>query len=670
MKRNIIFAAFAAFGALFLSSCNQELNDMTSTTDESGMATITASFPEVIDSKVNFTEQTGGLDLTWEEEDYLTVVSGSVSEKYTIKSIDGKTATFTGNPVSGDNFDVILSRSGDYAGRGYDGQTQATVSSTDHLLYDAVLKGVNNYSNVSFTSEWAAANGGTFAENGCLMLNFKMPEDAGLIKSVTLIAPEAVFYTANSGDAKTASLTLSLSDADMASDNVVKAYIMTSMQEASVAADTELTLTVVSNLGTWSKKFTPGAFTFKAGMRNVITLNDKNWTVPEGDGSQAAPYIIRTVSDLTGMAGKLAAEKKYFAMVNDIDMASVIEWIKIENATPIDFNGNNRAISNFSTSTSGGFVNVLNGKIANLTMKGAQNTYTGANGVGIVCGTCGVSGGSPSIIENVHVDGKITSSKHGLGGVVGIIINGEISKCSADIVIEGTSSNKCGGIVGYQNDANHNDICTITNCYSKGSIKGGTSNQQQVGGIIGALHEGGNTNSTSTIQDCYSLASLEVQRCAGGIVGLVGNKGATTMNVIEGCIAWNSSIKTTKSRVDWYSSGAVAGCLKSNKCYMLQNCYRGGNDNLDCYLFDKQSNKLEVSITPCDQTEKYDSSNPLTIGTYAEEGSIYRSKDCTNFYPYHGKAATAGETVSDVAKRLRWDEKIWDLSDDYPQLIK
>lgn len=668
MKRNFIYAALAAFGVMFLGSCAQELDEVTPNADADGLVTITAAFPEDVESKVAFSESSEGLDLTWDKDDYLTIV-GETTEKYTIDTFDGKVATFKGNPVKGTSFDVILSRSDDYASRTYTDQTQTTVASKDHLLYDAVLKGVSSYQDVKFTSQWAEANGGTFAENGCMLIRFKMPEDAGYLKTVTLTAPEAVFYTTNAADgAKTSSMTLTLSDADMAADNVVEAYIMTSMQEASVSG--ELTLTVVSNLGTWSKKFTPNAFTLKTGMRNVITLNDKNWTVPTGDGTEANPYIIRTVEDLTGMAGKLASEKKFFAMVNDIDMASVTSWIKIENGTPIDFNGNNRTISNFSTSTSGGFVNVLNGKIANLTMTGAQNTYAGANGVGIVCGTCGVSGGSPSIIENVHVDGKIKSSKHGLGGIVGIIINGEISKCSADIVIEGSSSNKCGGIVGYQNDANDNDICTITNCYSKGRIKGGTSNQQQVGGIIGALHEGGNTNSTSTIQDCYSLASLEVQRCAGGIVGLVGNKGATTMNVIEGCIAWNSSIKTTKSRVDWYSSGAVAGCLKSNKCYMLQNCYRGGNDNMDCYLYDKQSIKLDVSIIPCDQTETYDSSNPLTIGTYAEDGSIYKSNGCTNFYPYHGKAAGAGETVSDVAKRLGWDETIWDLSCDYPQLIK
>jgi hypothetical protein len=134
-----------------------------------------------VESKVTFSEASEGLDLTWDKDDYLTVVSGSVREKYIIDSFDGKVATFKGTPVSGTSFDVILSRSENYVSREYIGQTQTTVASKDHLLYDAVLKGVGSYKNVKFTSDWAKANGGTFAENGCMLIRFKMPEDAGYL---------------------------------------------------------------------------------------------------------------------------------------------------------------------------------------------------------------------------------------------------------------------------------------------------------------------------------------------------------------------------------------------------------------------------------------------------------------------------------------------------------
>ncbi len=661
MKRNMFMAAFAAFGALFLNSCNQELDDMTPVVDESGMVTITAAFPELVESKVDFAEQGdgSGLDLTWEEEDYLTVVSGSVSEKYAIASINGKVATFTGAPVEGETFDVILSRSVDYAARTYAGQTQATVASTDHLLYDAVLKGVDTYENVSFTAEWAAEHDGTFAQNGCLMLNFKMPEDAGYLKTVTLTAPEAVFYTTNAADGeKTNTLTLSLADADMASDNVVEAYIMTSMQEASVAAETELTLTVVSNLGTWSKKFTPNAFTLKTGMRNVITLNDKNWTVPTGDGSQANPYIIRTVSDLTGMAGKLAAEKKYFAMVNDIDMASVTSWIKIENGTPIDFNGNNRTISNFQPTSyaSGyrGFIGVLNGRLANLTISSSNVDGTANSGTspcGIACGYCGTKA-IRGDVENVHVEGFVKGNAGGVGGLVGVLGNGTISRCSADVVVT-NQTQRAGGLVGYHNNADVSSLCEISDCWTSGSLT--ALNHQKNGGIIGEMYSSTTASPTAVLTNCYSTMSLNVSRNAGGIVGALHQNGKSK---VEGCIAWNTKIESTTSKTGWYSSGAVVGFMK-NKDTMTDN-YRRSDMVFDVKYTDKNN-----EVPPLFDCENFDADNPFVWTSYNED-SYWGS----NYQPYHGKAAAPGETVSDVAKRLGWDEKIWDLSGDYPQLIK
>lgn len=672
MKRNIFMAAFAAFGALFLNSCNQELDDMTPVVDESGMVTITAAFPELVESKVDFAEQGdgSGLDLTWEEEDYLTVVSGSVSEKYAIASINGKVATFTGAPVNGETFDVILSRSGDYAARTYAGQTQATVASTDHLLYDAVLKGVDTYENVSFTAEWAAEHDGTFAQNGCLMLNFKMPEDAGYLKTVTLTAPEAVFYTTNATDGeKTKTLTLSLADADMASDNVVEAYIMTSMQEASVAAETELTLTVVSNLGTWSKKFTPGAFTLKAGMRNVITLNDKDWTVPAGDGSQAAPYIIRTVEDMNAISGRLDAEgnvKKYFAVVNDIDMTTAGVWTapsQAEPYPPIDFNGNDRTISKLSVTNDNkyaGLIGVLNGNLYDLTLTSVY-VSGGSKVCGFACGYCG-SGDVQGHIENVHVQGTFDiGSTGGVGGIAGQIGNGTIRRCSA--VLNGKDGKvpgqKIGGIAGAHNDASNSSVCEISDCFAMGSVDAtGYNNAQKVGGIIGSLHDSGKATSiVALVHNCYSTLDIITNRNAGGIVGCAWNcNGAST---VENSIAWNETITnrgTTTAGAN-YVSGTIVGSTRNKQT--LANCIRRADMSFSCYVTETDGG---FDIIPYEQ----DNTSPDSKVPYA--GPDNTSYDYC--YVYHGKAAAPGETVSDVAKRLGWDETIWDLSGDYPQLIK
>ena len=39
-------------------------------------------------------------------------------------------------------------------------------------------------------------------------------------------------------------------------------------------------------------------------------------------------------------------------------------------------------------------------------------------------------------------------------------------------------------------------------------------------------------------------------------------------------------------------------------------------------------------------------------------------------YPYHGKAAAAGKTISQLAADLGWSTDVWDLSGDVPALKK
>ena len=656
MNRIIALSAFVAGSVLLLASC-QEIDDNNVSVSHDGKIMITAEFPECIESKVAASDGTASLELAWEDDDYLTVVSGSVSEIFTMVSHDGKTAMFSGNPVEGSSYDVFLSKSTDYQTRSYNGQTQTTVASTDHLEYEAVLKGVTSYTAVNFTDSWAEENGGELLQNGCLQIYFKMPEDAGKLKSVTLTAPSEIFYTTNSADGeKTATLSLALSDADMVADNTVKAHIMTSMQEASIPADAQLTLTVVSNIGTWSKAFTPGASVLEAGKRNVIKLNSENWTVPEGDGSQDNPYIIRTVSDLTGMAEKLASEKKYFAMVNDIDMASVTSWIKIENDKPIDFNGNNRTISNFKPTSyaSGyrGFIGVLNGRLADLTFSNADVDGTANSGTtpcGIACGYCGTKA-IRGDVENVHVQGTVKGNAGGVGGLVGVLGNGTIRRCSADVVVT-NQSQRAGGLVGYHNNANVASLCEISDCWTSGSLT--ALNHQKNGGIIGEMYSSTTESPTAVLTNCYSTMSLNVSRNAGGIVGALHQKGKSK---VERCIAWNTKIESATSKTTWYSSGAVVGFMK-NEDTMTDN-YRRSDMVFDVKYTDKNN-----EVPPLFDCENFDSENPF-VWTGYNENSYWGS----NYQPYHGKAAGAGETVSDVAKRLGWSEDVWDLSGPLPVL--
>ncbi|MCQ2135373.1 MAG: hypothetical protein MJY67_00505, partial [Bacteroidales bacterium] len=65
---------------------------------------------------------------------------------------------------------------------------------------------------------------------------------------------------------------------------------------------------------------------------------------------------------------------------------------------------------------------------------------------------------------------------------------------------------------------------------------------------------------------------------------------------------------------------------------------------------------------------------------YSQYNTVFDQDDCgpsnpyvkkgeeTYYMPYHGKAAAAGETLTDVAKRIGWDSTIWDFSGSEPKL--
>lgn len=669
MGKIIKSTAFLSVIIALLNACSfeQELDDSPAL-QAGNKITIKASFPEK--TKISLSEGGDALDLVWDKSDYLTIVSGGVSERFDMVSFDGNVAEFSGYKIDGESYDILLSCSGDeFLSRRYDGQMQTTVSSIDHLKYDAVLKGVSQCTDVSFTNGWAEAHGGELLQNGCLLLYFQMPDDAGYLKSVTLSASSDIFYVTNAADGgRTDAVTLLLDDADMAADNVVKAHIMTSMQETEIPSDEELTLTVVSNLGTWSKAFTPGASVIGAGKRSVIKLNAENWVVPSGDGTEANPYILRTAADLKNMSSKLGEELKYVAMVADIDAASITEWPSISYNKLLDFNGNNRTISNFKPTFKNdyaGLVGILNGRIANLNIKGAEITGNADKASGILCGYLGRNNASAfGEIENVHVEGSISGTGKGTGGLVGVIGSGKISRSSANVNVHSTKDD-VGGLVGYYRDGSTDNICEISNCWTSGTVTGDT---QKVGGIMGETYgnaddELENTNAV-LIENCYSTASVKGVRNVAGIVAYTFDKELTS---VKNCIAWNKSIEATGTKLTQHSSGAVVG--KTYTLHTLYDCYRKPEIVFNCIIYDKNGEDEVIDAKVCDQ-ENADSSNKLVVGTYGEAGSEYKTEGCSSWYPYHGKAASAGSTVSSVAKSLGWDETVWDLSGDQPSLIR
>ena len=288
MKRNnIIFSALTAL-AIFAVSCSKDVNPAPTPQPEEGATAekvvITALFPQSPDSKVAMEETDGGLDLKWKDTDFLTVV-GETTEKFTIVTIsdDGKTATFTGNPVEGETFKVILSDKGE----NYDKRTLDSVNPDKdgdlkgNIPYDAVLENVADYTNVSFTQEWADANGAKFSESGCLMIYLQLPENCNNVKYVKLFAYDNVFSKTNAPDAPRTHFKQSVFTTPQTSaDGLLKVYYPTSMNEDTVPSGTDLCVLIETSKSTsFYKIYTPsGEFKLLPGRRNVLKLNSRGWT--------------------------------------------------------------------------------------------------------------------------------------------------------------------------------------------------------------------------------------------------------------------------------------------------------------------------------------------------------------------------------------------------------
>lgn len=245
--------------------------------------TINAVFPSKFESKVTITEKKDdtGLELKWEETDQL-LVTGESSETFVVTEISGNKASFTGKRVQGDKFDIVLTSQKSSDGWSYLSQNQVGTDVTDHLEYRACLKGVDSYSDVHFTREWAQEHGGELLQSGVLLLYFQLPEQlskASTISQVKIESSSAVFYaTDDASSPRSSCITMNIAEGQINKDKTVKAYLMTPMKEISIEDGTGLRLTAVTDRGTFFKDIALGNVSIMSGKRNVIKLNSRNWS--------------------------------------------------------------------------------------------------------------------------------------------------------------------------------------------------------------------------------------------------------------------------------------------------------------------------------------------------------------------------------------------------------
>lgn len=632
MRRFLDMFALASAVALSVISCAKEgenhVND-----GQKNRITITASLPDELVTKVKFEAGESVIKPSWEQTDVIRLISETgKSEIYSIKEINGKTATFEGNELEGTSFTAIYP--GDYESeealgkRSYTGQVQKGNGSTTHLQLNAMATGLSDISNISFADAGAKLN-------GAVKLYVKLPENVTSPKEVSLSAASDIFFTDNAGSAKISSLGLSLENVDISADHIFTAYLMSSWTEASIETGTELTLTVKAEGVLITKSFTiEKSVNLAGGHLNTIRLNAENWNTIEGFGTESDPYKLSTTRNLLAMKAALVkGQMTYFKLMNDIDMSSIENWDPLNPDEPYDlgivFDGGGHSLKNLKSKEKhySSFFGVLYGKCHNVKFVDAEIVSASNSGAGIIGGYIG-TGGKPAIVSEVEASGIITcngkgqsvgglggnareatienctvnvtvsnpmgdgSNRTATGGIVGKTIDSavKIKNCIVRGVVEitkGINNTYTGGIVGWQSAAG----AEITGCEVYATVK---SAGERVGGIVGHYQGGtlsgckfygevnaasrlaggiaGITSSASIIENCLSSGKIVCKNIVGGIVGM--NENTLTIR----CCESSSTIEINVNGVD--GVGGVLGLTSNGKTVIVEDCIFSGNMNV------------------------------------------------------------------------------------------
>ncbi|MDD7028636.1 MAG: BspA family leucine-rich repeat surface protein, partial [Prevotellaceae bacterium] len=288
---------------------------------------------------------------------------------------------------------------------------------------------------------------------------------------------------------------------------------------------------------------------------------------PDGEGTQASPYLIGTITDLVWFRnhvneGNLEACAKLTA---DIDMSTAChpagDGVEELSWTPISdenkninwrgfFDGDGHTISNLyinSQSSYQGLFGYISGLsypenvrsaiknvvFENVNVKGTSNFYGALAGYAYTFDIIGVTVNSGTI--------EAVSNR---GGIIGYAGNSNLKSCVNRASVTGTGSG-IGGICGELNST------LVSQCANYGNVKGYT----QIGGIAGKIYQNTTIENSITVGDIASSHDN-----AGWVVGQVFENATLT---ISGVVAFNSDAQmtsTTKNAIyEILDGGSVTG---------------------------------------------------------------------------------------------------------------
>ena len=231
-------------------------------------------------------------------------------------------------------------------------------------------------------------------------------------------------------------------------------------------------------------------------------------TPASGSGTEADPYEISTLEELSWLMGNPRVWDKHFIQTTNINASATSDWFGFKGFSPIgkdiprkftgSYHGKNNSISNL-------YIN-----------------RPGENAVGFFGATSNADIDSLEIIDIDIIGGNTT------GGLAGELYTGSMTECRVSGKISGSTA---GGLIGSSLSS------TITGCISTCDVTG-----QNAGGLI-VINQ-----SNSVIDDCHATGEVNGQQTTGGLT-------ARNYGVII------NSYSTGTVNGDYMNTGGITGIL-------------------------------------------------------------------------------------------------------------
>ena len=357
-------------------------------------------------------------------------------------------------------------------------------------------------------------------------------------------------------------------------DCTINAFIPVVVRNASADYDLEFagsnTMTAANTDGLWcaigtSEYETNGNMPTAATGQVDIALNDAGLSTVgiygytlAGQGTEDAPYLIRSLNDLVWFRDNVNAgnnyQGKFIRLAENIDLNSEA-WTPIATFNGV-FDGNGKTISNLvvngeGKSNQGFFGQTNNGEIKNLTINNA--TVKGRLNVGVVAGTP-----YTSKYTNIKVTGDVVVEGMAyVGGVGGKNAYANWTDITVDVnagsYVKATSTEDgtayrtyVGGVIGFNGEGGH----TFKNISSNIKVIGDVCD---IGGIFGILHYG---NKVETVTFAGQVEAPAGAKEVGAIAGVWHNQVGQSVTINNATIADGSTVKVGDEIIAGIAGGA------------------------------------------------------------------------------------------------------------------